>query len=307
MKKIIAVGLTLALLLGGCGNQGDGQVAEGEIRIVTSFYPMYLLTQEVVAGIDGITVENMAQPETGCLHDYQLTMEDRKVLEHGGVLILNGGGMESFLPDVEEMGSMVLLDASEGIEGLAMEGHEHDHEEEVDDHEGHSHGDVNAHFWLSPKRATQQVENIAEKLGEAYPQHADVFLANGERFAKQVHGLEERVEAIDADHAHIAIFHEGFYYFTELFDFHAVIALFPEEHAVPSARDLVAATETAKAEDVWLFFAAEDAGLKYAKLLAEEVHGQVILLDPLTGEGTGGYLSRMEANINVIESGIRER
>lgn len=71
--------MILTLLFSGCAAQTDGQKV-----IVTSFYPMYILTQNVAAGIDGVTVQNMAEQNVGCLHDYQLQTRDMVTLEGAG-------------------------------------------------------------------------------------------------------------------------------------------------------------------------------------------------------------------------------
>ena len=54
--------MILTLLFSGCAAQTDGQKV-----IVTSFYPMYILTQNVAAGIDGVTVQNMAEQNVGTI------------------------------------------------------------------------------------------------------------------------------------------------------------------------------------------------------------------------------------------------
>ena len=92
MKKKHALALILALftlLATGCAAQKDGQTT-----IVTSFYPMYVLTLNVTDGIDGVTVQNMAEQNVGCLHDYQLRPGDLVRLEGADVFLANGGGME---------------------------------------------------------------------------------------------------------------------------------------------------------------------------------------------------------------------
>lgn len=82
--------MILTLLFSGCAAQTDGQKV-----IVTSFYPMYILTQNVAAGIDGVTVQNMAEQNVGCLHDYQLQTRDMVTLEGADALVINGGGWSS--------------------------------------------------------------------------------------------------------------------------------------------------------------------------------------------------------------------
>ena len=85
MKRKHALALILALftlLATGCAAQKDGQTT-----IVTSFYPMYVLTLNVTDGVDGVTVQNMAEQNVGCLHDYQLQTRDMVTLEGADALV----------------------------------------------------------------------------------------------------------------------------------------------------------------------------------------------------------------------------
>ena len=98
LKRILIAMLLVLLALGaaGCGTQQQGG-HDKKFRIVTSFYPMYIDAINITKGVDGVEVVNMTKPQTGCLHDYQLTTEDMKTLEKADAFIVNGAGMESFL------------------------------------------------------------------------------------------------------------------------------------------------------------------------------------------------------------------
>ena len=75
--------------------------AEKESFVITaSFYPVYIAALNVAGDIDGVEVRNLTQPQTGCLHDYQLTTEDMKAMADSDVLLINGGGIESFVSKV---------------------------------------------------------------------------------------------------------------------------------------------------------------------------------------------------------------
>ena len=85
-KKLLAALLTLLIFL-------SPTFAAAE-TVVTSFYPIYLFALNLTQGIDGITIRNLAAPNTGCLHDYQLSTGDMKVLNKADVFLINGAGME---------------------------------------------------------------------------------------------------------------------------------------------------------------------------------------------------------------------
>ena len=82
------------------GNTKNTDEADDMLTVVTSFYPMYIATLNIVDGVEGVRLENLSEPQTGCLHDFQLTPEDMKLLSTADVFVINGGGIESCFCDV---------------------------------------------------------------------------------------------------------------------------------------------------------------------------------------------------------------
>ena len=106
------------------------QINKEEFLLVTSFYPMYVLAENLTVGVDGIEVSNLTENQTGCLHDYQLTAADMKKLEHADVFIINGAGMEVFLDSIQKTyPELSIIDTSEGITLLEAVEHDHSHDE----------------------------------------------------------------------------------------------------------------------------------------------------------------------------------
>lgn len=58
---------------------------------------MYIAAENIVGDAEGVTLTNLSEPQTGCMHDYQLTPEDMKLLSRADVFIVNGGGIENFV------------------------------------------------------------------------------------------------------------------------------------------------------------------------------------------------------------------
>ncbi len=52
-------------MFSGCSNQKQ-QPQQQTITVVASFYPVYILAKNITDGVKGVTLENMAQPQTGC-------------------------------------------------------------------------------------------------------------------------------------------------------------------------------------------------------------------------------------------------
>jgi len=62
------------MLLG--GGAAAGAPAAAPLRVVTTFYPLYIATRNLTDGVPGVSTLNMTRPVAGCLHDYQLTTAD---------------------------------------------------------------------------------------------------------------------------------------------------------------------------------------------------------------------------------------
>lgn len=132
-----ALMLSAALLLAGAPAR-----AADEFDILTSFYPMYLLTVNVAGGIEGVNVVNMAEQNVGCLHDYSLRTGDMRMIHSADVVVVNGAGMEGFIDKIVDDQQKPVIDASQGIELITAQGHgdEDDHAEEAED--AHAEGDA---------------------------------------------------------------------------------------------------------------------------------------------------------------------
>ena len=310
-KKFSVLLLALTVLLSGCGKHVDTTENSEKLQVVTSFYPVYLLAQAVTEGAEEMELTNMAQPQTGCLHDYELTISDMKLLEEADVLIINGGGMEGFLEQaVERYPDLVIVDTSAGIELLEEEEHHHHEEETEAEHAAHGHDhEGNPHIWLSPERAAQQAETIAAALGELDKADAACFAANAAAFQEGTEELLEKAHAIGISAGeYSAVFHEGFAYFAELFHLENVCGIFADEYQMPSARELTEAADEARKHGIRFFLTAADNGRIYAETLAAEMNENIILLDPLTTADEAGlsYLERMDQNIDVVAEDWKE-
>ena len=114
MKKVLTLLLVICTFTFiGCSS---GKGTDGKFRIVTSFYPMYQHTINLTKGIDDVEVVNLTAPQTGCLHDYQITTEDMKTLASGDVFVANGFGMESFLDKAAEVSDLKVIDLSKNVD-----------------------------------------------------------------------------------------------------------------------------------------------------------------------------------------------
>lgn len=293
MRKLL---FCILFLLSGCMPQ---KTTEQTITVVASFYPVYILAKNITDGVEGITLENMAQPQTGCLHDYQLTTKDRKILEKADLFFINGAGMESFLEGVKrQYQDLPIIDTSVGIELLTSHHHHHhDHEEHEEQLE------YNGHLWLSSENALKQAENICTALSQKDASHTQQYQQNLALFRQKIQDFQKQQKI---EHQKVVVFHEGFDYIAEEYGFTISEEILVEEEQTPSAKELAEIIDHAKEQKVTLFFAAEDEGKKYAELLAKEVGAKVYILNPITsGElEKEAYFKAIQQNRMVIQEAM---
>ena len=245
--------------------------------VVTSFYPVWMMTLNLTRGLeDHVTVRNLAAPSVGCLHDYQLQTSDMKVLSGADVFLVNGAGMEAFLPEIARaLPDLPVIEASEGIglleSGDAVEILEAEEEE------------VNSHLWLDPGRAVRMAENIAAGLVRLMPEDEAVISANLQDYRSRLEILDQRLrEGLeDLPRRDIVTFHEAFPYFAAAYGLHvvAVVNREPGEVLTP-AQMAVLVREISRLGNPPLFVEPQYTDLS-AQTLSRETGSSVWSLDPM--------------------------
>ena len=171
--------------------QKQEQAKGGNLLVVTSFYPMYVATENVIGDVEGVTLENLSEPQTGCLHDYQLTAADMKLLSKADVFIVNGGGIESFLSDVaESYPDLKIVQACDGID--LLESAEGTEESDSNDSSSDTGADSDEH--LNENEDAHVEDN-------AHSEETDIHTDSDEHSEIADTHIESNVHNEDSDHA----------------------------------------------------------------------------------------------------------
>ncbi|WP_066295516.1 metal ABC transporter solute-binding protein, Zn/Mn family [Arthrobacter luteolus] len=199
---LLAAGLALsACSTDGGGNGESSSADDGTIRAVAST-DVYGSILESVGG-EHISVESIINRPSQDPHSYEATARDKLAVSNASLVVLNGGGYDSFMESLvkdEGLPAEDVLNAVE-ISGLDTEsGHTHsDEESEADsshDHAGHSHGEFNEHVWYDPAAMGLLAEAAAQRLAELDPANEASFRDNAAAFTAGISELESRLEAL---------------------------------------------------------------------------------------------------------------
>ena len=313
LTKILTIIILVSLFLTGCNNSAksnNSTESNNKLTIVTSFYPMYISTLNIVKDIPNVEVLNMTTSQTGCLHDYSLSTKDLKTLSNADILIINGAGMESFLDDViDEYSDLKIIEASKGID--LIEDTEHDDHTEDHDHEDHDH-DVNPHVWVSISKNIEEVSNIAEELSSLDPNHANEYQDNANEYIAKLENLKTEMHSTLDNIAHkdIITFHEAFPYFAEEFGLNIVGVIEIEPDSEPSAKEVENIISIINEKNIKALFTEPQYSSKIADTIAKETGASIYTLDPIvTGDSNekayNDYIIKMQKNLNTLKEALK--
>ena len=319
LAMILFVGsvLTMAYVR---AEQKKEQAKDEDLLVVTSFYPMYVAAENVIGDVEGVTLENLSEPQTGCLHDYQLTAADMKLLSKADVFIVNGGGIESFLSDVaESYPDLKIVQACDGIDLLeSAEGTGESHNdlssnEDADhddhDHSEHSHGDENAHVWMNLADYQIQVQNICNGLSEADSANAEQYAKNAQTYQGKVQELQQEAAELASQIASqpVVIFHEAYEYIVQEYGLQLAGEMNLDEERQVSAGEVADILHSIEDNHVSVVLAEELYGTDMGEMVAKQSGVKVVYLDTLTrGDySADSYLEGMRSNIEQLKEAFQ--
>jgi len=268
--------------------------------VLTSFYPMYIMALNILNEIPEIKLLNMTKPQTGCLHDYQLTPQDVKNLASAEVFIVNGSGMESFLDKViKQYSKLKIIVGSHDIELLKNNLTTHEDKKHSD------HGEeVNPHVWVSISLAIRQIQYITSELTKIFPEFELKIKNNSQKYVERLNQLKQTMHNAlrEVKNKNIVTFHEAFPYFAQEFNLNIVTVIQREPGSEPSAKELKETIEQVKKFNVKALFAEPQYPVKAANTIAHETKSKIYYLDPaVTGPNTtDAYIKIMENNLKVL-------
>ena len=148
------------------------------LKIVSSFYPIHIITMNLVEGAQNVKEVSLTQNNVGCLHNYTLSTLDMKKIENANIFIQNGLGLENFMDKILQANKDVkIIDSSANFTN-ALQNNEN----------------VNPHIWTSIENYTKQVETISQKLCEYNPENSLIYKTNCEKYVQDLNELKAKYD-----------------------------------------------------------------------------------------------------------------
>ena len=282
IKKSILFGITLLF---------SSFSAIAEIKVVTTIKPIHSLVSGVMDGVSNPTliIEGSNSP-----HNFSLKPSHAKMLEEADIVFWIGEDLESFMEKpLNSLAknavqiSFMDLKSIEKLKFREMSDHGHDdhhgHEDEDDDsnHDGHDHGEFDAHIWLDPMNAKAMVSEISHELSELDPSNKSHYEKNAEKLISSLDDLIERVSTTVPKNPSFIVFHDAYQYFENRFNIKAAGALTLNPDVLPGAKQISEIQELIEHDSVKCIFSEPQYNPKIVEMLSADMNVSTSILDPL--------------------------
>jgi zinc transport system substrate-binding protein len=287
----------IVILLFGCA-QTNESAGNGKLKVVASFYLMYDFAKNV--GGDRVELTTLIPPGVSP-HEFEPTPSAIRQLSDADVFIMNGAGMESWVPNLLEGVSnekLLVVDTSSGIPLVSSQD-----------------SDVTGsdpHIWLDPVLAKRQVIAIKEALVKADPAGKEYYEQNAAAYEAKLDSLDSKIRAEMATcrKKDILITHATLAYFCKEYGCTQIPIEGVSEEGEPSPAELAKIIDQARAQNVTAVYFENLISPRSSQTIASEINGQVLMFNTVHGvtpeeQALGeNYISLMEENLANIKKGL---
>jgi len=245
------------------------------------------------------------------IHVYTPTAADAQSVRSARLLIVNGLGLEGWLPRlIESSGSKAsIVTASNGVAPRKIEA-----SELLSRH--HEPGSLDPHAWQSVANAAIYVANIRDAMVAADPANADIYKANADAYLAILKRLDQEIRdavaQIPPDRRKVISTHAAFGYFAVAYGITFLAPQGVSTDSEPSARDIAGLITQIKTEKIPAVFLENISDPRLIRQIAAEsgaAVGGTLYSDSLTdadGEAHT-YIELMGHNIKTIVSALANR
>ena len=268
--------------------------AETRLNVVASFSILADFARQV--GGDKVGVTALVGPDSD-VHVYTPTPHDAKDVGAAQLLIVNGLGLEGWLPRLQQAsGSKApIIVATQGITPRQRG------------------SDADPHAWQSVRNAMVYVRNISDALIAADPADAEIFKANAARYLAELEALDKEVRAevekIPTERRKVISTHDAFGYFADAYGIQFIAPLGVSTETEPSARDVAEIIRQVKKAQIPAVFLENFNDDRLVGRIAAETGAKIggtLYSDALSEEKgpVPTYIAMVRHNIRALTSAL---
>jgi zinc transport system substrate-binding protein len=281
MKKIIWFSVLLLPLITCCLDEEQQEL--DRIGVVVTILPQAEFVEKI--GGEKVQVAVMVPPGASP-HTYEPTPSQLQAVSTAKVYAKVGSGVEFELAWMDKIidanRNILVVDCSQGIELIHMGGNE----------EGKGY---DPHIWLSPKNAEIMVETIYKGLIQVDPSNQEYYEQNKNAYRKELETLDETISQAlsEISTKKIMVLHPAWGYFCREYGLEQIPI--EAEGKEPTPQGIIYLIEQAREYNIRIIFASPQFSTESADVIAREIGGTVVLLDPLAKSYVSTMLKAAEA------------
>ncbi|BDZ68900.1 metal ABC transporter solute-binding protein, Zn/Mn family [Methanobacterium ferruginis] len=213
-------------------------------------------------------------------HTYEPLPNQMKQVQDAQIYFQVGSGIEFELSWMDKIASMnpemKLVNTSEGITLLPNTAEQ----EEGSD----------PHVWVSPKNAKIMVDNIYQTLIQTDPENKDYYTENRDEYLKELDELDKNITQTlsGKNNTKIMVYHPAWAYFCR--DYNLQQIAIESEGKEPTPQEIANLVDEARADNIKIIFVTPEFSSSNAEVIANEIGGKVVVVDPLDSN----YLENMQ-------------
>ncbi|MGC8886665.1 MAG: metal ABC transporter substrate-binding protein [Verrucomicrobiia bacterium] len=266
--------------------------------IITSIYPIFIITTNLVKGTDSFSVQNLIA--TGASpHDYQFQPEDIKKIQKADLILSTGLGIDDWLIEASKrlFPNKVsnCKNISKSLENRLIK---------IDSDNSDRSNKFNPHFWLDPSLMICAASNIAELLVELESHQRDTVYRNLAAFTAQMNELDLKIskELARLKNRSVIVKHNAYDYFARRYNIR-IAAVVEESHEMPiSPQHLSKLITLGRQNKIGAVFGETGGSNTIEKRIAEELNIPFAVLDPIESGDLSpeSYIEKMLNNVEVL-------
>ncbi len=281
--------------------------AGGPIRVVSTIYPLTDIVRQVGGNrvmVTTLLTSGMSE------HVFEPTTAQIRQMADVSLYVRVGAQMDTWGDKLLAAAKRppLIVTATAGVPLLSIAEKELVKEEEA---EAHHHGGDDPHVWLDPIIVRDHlVPSVVNALCRISPADAAYFKSNGKRFAADLTSLDLAVRNSlkPLKQRDFIALHGAWHYLAKRYGLRQIAAVEPFPGKEPSAKYIAGLVSMARKNGVTTIFAEPQLSAKAAEVIANELKGRVLLLDPLGGEtvpGRDSYIALIRYDVSVISRGMK--
>jgi len=266
--------------------------SDAKVHVVATIFPLTDMVRQI--GLEHVEVATLL-PAGANPHTFEPTPAQIREVAAARIIVCIGAGLDAWATKLLAARSepVTVVTVTDGLQLLGVE-------------QGHDAHGGDPHVWVDPVLMRDHaVPAIAAALSQVDPEHRAAFASAAATFQSALTQLDTDIRTALAplQNRDYVAFHSAWRYFGERYALHevAVVEAFPGKE--PSAREIVAIVDSARAAHVRALVIEPQVNPRIAQQIAGEFGGRTILVDAIGGPDVAGrnhYIELMRYNARAF-------